>query len=349
MPDQVHEARKAWTMPINRQPIRYGGKSDSIASIAGFSRWGAMLAVVVLLDGCAQTTLTAGSDLGTSGQKAAQAMKQATVLSDDQLTGLRQAMTFHNGYVAAKAGTKPDIATAAAVADLEATVATQSKFLDSLAATYAALAGLASYDSAGKFNTAFGGLETDTNSFIKALDPKSPGLAKTSTNVAQQVGGFLVRQFQRQQVIEASKQIRIPLQAAIDTMTQRKLVYETNLHIYVVENGKALSDLYRAHLLSCAPVLDGMGAIIGEKSVPDVDQLINRDKALATGMQPLCDPEQVMPKLEARLTSNYESSLKALNALLPLHAKLEAGEPLDLSTLIDLVNQIKPLVQLRKS
>jgi hypothetical protein len=308
-----------------------------------------MVAVVVLLGGCSRTTLSDGSDLGAAGQKAALAMKQAAVLSDDQLAGLQQAMTFHNGYVAAKAGTASDTATPAQVADLEATIAAQSKFLDSLAATYAALAGLAGYDSAGKFDTALGGLVTDTNSFIKTLDQKSPGLPPTPTSVVQQVGGFAIGQVQRRQVIEASKQILVPLQAAIDTMTLKKRDYEDNLDIYVSESRKALRDLYRARLLNCAPVVDGMASVIGAKSAPDADQLLNRDKALASAMKPFCDPERAMSKLGTQLTSNYEGSLKALNALLPLHDKLEAGETLDLSELIDLVNKIKPLVQLSKT
>jgi hypothetical protein len=165
----------------------------------------------------------------------------------------------------------------------------------------------------------------------------------------QQVGGFAIGQVQRRQVIEASKQIRVPLQAAIDTMTRGESAYEANLDIYVSESGKALRDLYRVRLLNCAPVVDGMAAAIGQRSAPDADQLLNHDKALASAMKPFCDPERTMSRLKTQLTSNYEGSLKALNALLPLHDKLEAGETLDLSELIDLVNKIKPLVQLSKS
>jgi hypothetical protein len=350
MPDisWINRREERGMAPIQQQPIHHGNRWHSPPSGPGFNPLGTTLAIVVLLGGCTQTTLTAGGDLGTAGQKAALAMKQATVLSDDQLAGLQRAMTFHNRYIAAKANVTPDETTAKAVADFEAIVATQNKFLESLAATYAALAALADSDPGVKFNTAFAGVVTDTNSFTKALSPNSTGLPKTPTTVVQQVGSFLVSLLQRQQVIKASEQIRVPLQAAIDTMSQQEQVYEVTLHIYVAENRKALSDLYRAHLLSCAPVVDGMGSVISEKSVPNTDQLLNSSKALAAATEPFCDPSQAMQRLETQLIESYETSLKALRALLPLHDKLEAGETLDLSSLIGLVNQIKPLAQLIK-
>ena len=236
------------------------------------------------------------------------------------------------------------------VDDLETFLDAQTRFLDSLASAYGALAGLATYDAAGKFNTAFAGLVTDTNGLLKTVEPKSAGLPTTATSVVQELGGDLMALRQRQQVIDASRAMRKPLQSAIDLLSRPDVreTFAANVDIYVSENRKALLDLSRMHLFTVAPLVDRMGTVIGQKSIPDLDRRVAGDRALNASLQQIADPRPALDKLKTDMTKNYDNALTALKALPPLHDKLEAGQPVDLTQLIAIVSQIKPIVQLAK-
>jgi hypothetical protein len=306
-----------------------------------------LLVAVAAVSGCAQQALTAGSNLGTAGNKAALAMEQAAVLSSDQVTQLQTARQFDAAFTAVAGGHAANANQAmtdqesAKIADLEDQLAKRAQFLDSLAKTYAALGALASYNAAGDFNTAFGGLVADANGFLKAVE--RPQLPTQATNVIEQVGGLFVSYLQSRQVIAASKAIRGPLNAVTAAMEARQDSYLGLQDIYVRATREAAVDLYSRNLLSVSPVLDQIGGPLGLKSVANADQLVHTNKASQAGINAAIHAR--ITQLTANIGATYKKSLEALEALPEMHNHLENGVPLDLSEISRIVSELQNLAK----
>jgi hypothetical protein len=304
-----------------------------------------MLVAAVAVSGCAQQTLTAASTLGTAGNKAALTMEQTAVLSSDQVTQLQTARQFDAAFTAVAGGHAANANQAltnlesAQIAALEDQLAKRAQFLDSLAKTYAALGALASYNAAGDFNTALGGLVSDTNGFLKAV--KQPPMPTQATNVIQQIGGFFVSYLQSQQVIAASKAMRDPLNSGITAMKAGQDFYLGMQDIYVRETREAAVDLYSKNLLSVSPVLDQISAPLGLKSVANADQLVRTNKASQAGINAVISAR--ITQLTANIGATYQKSLEALEALPKMHDQLENGVPLDLNQISSIVSELQTL------
>lgn len=303
----------------------------------------ASLALLVLLAGCgAQQTLTAGATLGAAGQKAALAMKQAAVLSGEQLETARMARTFSEAYLPNPQGAALEADNARQFEEIEQKLAARAKFLDSLSASYGALGDLAAYDAAGKFNTAFAGLTKDTQGLLAALHAEP--LPATPVGVVQQFAGIAVSLAQREQVVAASRAMQPLLQRAIDAMTADAVHYKRLLTIYVAHTNDAARSLYVGNALSVASVVERLGAPSGLKPVPDVDRVVNANPRLRRALHAVIDPRIL--DMQQGLVGEYDKSLAALVKLKALHASLEQGQPLDLEALIAIIDELQKTAKL---
>jgi hypothetical protein len=306
-----------------------------------------ILVALAAVSGCAQQTLMSGSNLGTAGNKAALAMEQAAVLSSDQVTQLQTARRFDAAFTAVAGGHAANANQAmtdrenAAIATLEDQLAKRAQFLDSLAKTYAALGALASYNAAGDFNTAFGGLVADTNGFLKAV--KQPQLPAQATNVIGQVGGLFVSYLQSRQAVAASKAMHDPLNNGITAMRAGQEFYLGMQDIYVRETREAAVDLYSKNLLSVSPVLDQIGSPLGLKSVANADQSVHANKASQAGINAVISAR--ITQLTANTGATYKKSLEALEALPKMHDQLENGAPLDPNQISSIVSELQDLAK----
>lgn len=313
--------------------------------MSGFKNLPKVLFLVVAVGGCAQQTLTAGSNLGTAGNKAALAMEQAAILSDDQVTQLQTARQFDAAFTAVAGGASADQTMMkqenAQLATLEDQLAKRAQFLDSLAKTYAALGALASYNAAGDFNSAFSGLVSDANSFLKTV--KQPQIPTRASNIVQQAGGLFASYLQIQEVIAASKSMREPLNSGIAAMKAGQDFYLGMQDVYSRETREAAIDLYSKNLLSVSPILDQIGAPLGLKSVANADQLVHANPAAQAGINAVMSAR--VSQLTANIGATYQRSLEALEALPKMHDQLENGAALDLNEISSIVSELQSLAR----
>jgi hypothetical protein len=303
----------------------------------------AALIAGTLLNGCTQSTLTAATSLSKAGQAAATQMEQNATLTSNQFAALQTAEIFHRNFVANRS---PDNVAADKqidqnLAELQKQLTARAKFLDSLSAAYAALGVLAGYDASGSFATAYAGLVTDANGLLTAL--KRTPIPSGTANDIQQIGGLIVGLVQQHQIIEASRKIRPVLEAVITAMADKtsEAQFIGLLTIASQETLVAASDLYSAHLYSVSPLIDRMGMPLGLTSASNVDQLVDKNPNVRSGMNAVLSARTA--NQTQIITANYEKSIAALQALLPLHDALEKGAPLDLTQISAIISELQSL------
>jgi hypothetical protein len=307
------------------------------------------LAATFLLGGCqSQSTLTAASTLSKAGQAAAVQMEQNATLSSSQFSALQTAEIFHRNFVPNRS---PENAAAdqpidTALANLQRELTAYAKYLDSLASAYTALGSLATYNSSSEFTTAYSTLVTNTNSLLKTVGQKP--LSSPISGAVQNLGGLVLGYIQQQQVIENSKLIRATLQAVINGMasSDAEARFTGFLDVANRETRTAAMDLYSTHVYSITPLLDQIGEPIGLKSASNADQIAAGNPNVMNGINAVLQAQFVQQN--QAIAANYEKSVAALKALLPLHDAVEEGKPLDLADLSMQISQLQSLANALK-
>jgi len=299
---------------------------------------GAGVLSAALLAACSSGTLTSAGTLSKAGQTAAGAAGQAAVASGDQYAAYKDTEIYLHGF----AGTPSEDPALIAVEDKnEAELTSRAQLFASLAKAYASLGNLAGYDASTEFQGDIQTLFSNINAYQKAV--KQPQVNAKATELVPPAAGALVGLVQGQMVITASNQIRQQVVNVIAIMSDPQVRAQfVGTKTYIV-NELALNaeTLMQRGLLSPKSYFTAMGQPLGMDVSDDFAARLKTDKFATQGINALVASkvrEQV-----ALVGSSYDSSLAALKALLPLHDKLAAGTPLDLTQIDQIVQQIQTI------
>jgi len=292
------------------------------------------------VEGCASATLSAGSKLASAGQAASTQMSQSVNISSATMQQARLALAFTDGYNGVPKASDPVIAQ---LTTLQANMESYSRLLSQLSSTYAALGSLASYDSAGSFNTAANGLAANINSFAKSVGSSSTPLPTTAMALVDAGGGQILANIQAHKVRKASDSLLIQLNALVSILSESgvrdKIVPSAGL-ISGDISGAALI-LYSSGAYSYQPLANQIGEPLGLTANASVDTLVLKNSKLKAGFDNV-ELEAVNGNIAA-IGATYDASEKLLEALRPLHAAVDAGVPIDSSTITAITAQLQAL------
>ncbi len=297
---------------------------------------GAVACLLVLATAaCSSTVATDAADLGKQGQAAASSAQQAVTLSSDQFAAYKDSNAFLHGYVGVAAtGLSPDQERLN-----QDELTRRAKLFASLGALYASFGNLASYDASAQVQANITTLSTNVDAYRIAVGQAKTGPAAVSPAAAGNLAGLM----QDQMIVALSEQIRGQLTTLITLMSDPQfraqfVATKTLVVSQLVKNARLLMD---DGLLSPKPYFDEMGQPLGLTAADDVAAAL-KDQPLARAGLDAVVAAREGAAIDA-VGASYDASLAALKALLPLHAKLEAGQPLDLTQIDQIVRQLQAI------
>lgn len=305
----------------------------------------ACIAAAALI-GCASTSTTLSSvdNLAKAGQSAAIQLQQNATISGDTLNQLRVAVAFDDGYNNA-IGNSASKTYLDALADVQSGMQQYAKMLESLANTYAALGDLASYNASNSFNTAMGNLGKDAQTLLTTVKSDTQ-IPSSVTSALGTVGGAVVGAVQQRRALEASAKTEALLKEVIPVLsnpsTRAKLVpIVSNVQDHI---RSAAADAYKAGVYSYAPILNEVGAPLGLTATANSDAKVQGNAALKRAVDNVED--EIVNEQYLAIGTSYDTSVKALQALIPLHEALQANAPINVQSLEALLNQLSSLATL---
>ena len=295
----------------------------------------------VVLAGCSSNTLTAGAALAKAGQTAANQMDQNVTLSAIQMSSLREAVAFNDGYNN-QVGNSNSLEYLANFAVIQGGLIQYGNWLESLSASYSALGAFASYDAAGSFNSSITALATDTQKLAGAVGHPMTIPSDVTSGVSG-VGGFFISYFQAREVKAASAKIEALLNQTIALLdnadTRAKLIpAQTELAgtIDQAANTLVLNGVY-----SFDPVLDQLGAPLGVKSTSASEAVVSKNPKIQAGLRNVL---LQMAHVQAdSITAAYDKSLAALKALVQQHENLQNGGAISLDNISSIIAQMQSI------
>jgi len=300
---------------------------------------GLLLLLGIGVTGCTTQTLTSGTNLARVGQAAAIQMEQNATLSANSIFALKKAVTFNDAYN--KSINNPDSqAYLAHMTAIQSHLAQYGRWLDSLSSSYSALGELAAYNAVGSFDSSIDTLATNTANFASAIG-KPITIPSEATGAVKVAGGMVLSAIQAHEVKDASRKIEILLTmiiAALDDPGTKKqmIVIQGDVAKRI---DQAATVLFVNGICSYAPLLDDLGSPLGLKSVANVDEVVAKKENVLAGLRGVAlelANEQVTSQEAA-----FDKGLEALKALVPLHESLQHGAPLELNTIISIINQMQ--------
>ncbi len=297
------------------------------------------LAAIALGACSGSATLGEGTSLAQAGQAAATQMQQNITLSQATVTSFKRALAFNDGYYGAPDASKAKMA---AIAGLQKALVPYGKMLGSLASAYQAMGSLASYDATGGFNSSIDSLSKDAASLGQALNKPFSIPADVSGGV-KAVGGFILTGVQAGDVKDASRKIEAILEKVTDALGASRLRSDLVATQQLVQDDLSLAaaNLLSQGALSYSPVLDSLGAPLGLKSGTGSDAVVKGNANVKNGLKSVAG-EMIQEQYDA-VAKSYDTCLAALNALKDQHKKLEAGEPVNIDTIIGALAQLQGL------
>jgi hypothetical protein len=290
------------------------------------------------LAGCSGATLTNAVSLSKTGQTAASAADQAAVASSSQYAAYQDTDAFLHGF--AGSPTK-DPALVALEDKNQAELTARGAMFISLAKAYASFGNLGAYNASGEFQTDVTDLFSSINTYQKAIG--QPQLNSTLTSVAPPAIGLFVGWIQSEIVLAANDQLRTQVANIIKVMSD-PLVHAQFVgpkKMIVGELARNANLLMQRGLLSPKPYFDTMGQPLGMSVSDNFSSALKSDRLAQQGIVALIAVKQ---KNQADLVdASYESSLSAVRDLLPLHDKLKAGQPLDLTQIDQAIQKLSAI------
>ena len=300
-----------------------------------------LLSVVALLSACASNTLSVGASLSKAGQAASSQMEQNIGLSDGFVETTKEAIVFNDAFNGVPGN--PASATAInQIGGIQIGLRQYTSLLDNLAATYAALGYLSTLDDTSAFNSGIDSLAASTNAFAQAVH-STVTIPTAVPGVVRTIGGVVITQVQANDVIAASRQIEATLKTIIlildDPKTKPMLV--SPLTQYTGQIGQTVQTLWDARVYSVTPIFDQFGSIFGLQSTSTASTDAKSNPKLFAGINAVI-AQRVNNQISS-YSASYDKSLAGLKELVHLHDSLQAGQPLDLTTLISIVGQLQTI------
>ncbi len=304
-----------------------------------------MLVVIVnglCLAGCATTSvINSGANLAKVGQTTAIQMGENITLSENSIVALKKAVAFNDGYngVAGNPGSETFLTN---IESIQSKLDKYGSMIDKLSSSYSALGDLAGYNAVSNFNSSIDSLATSATNFASAIGKTIviPTEVKSGVNT---IGGFVLGAVQAENVKNASQQIEVVLKQVINVLddpgTKAKLIpVQKEVEGQI---SQAADVLYFNGVYSYGPLLDELGSPLGFKSTSTSDSIVTKNDKIKKGLNYVA-VEIAQEQVIAQGTS-YDKSLAALKALIPLHESLQKGAPLNMNTVLNIINQLQDI------
>jgi hypothetical protein len=300
-----------------------------------------ILAMVLAACTSSSTTLSNVDTLAKAGQAAAQQMEQNAIVSASAVTQVRVAVAFDDGYNNV-VGNPASSGYLANITAAQAAMQQYAKMLESLSAAYAALGSLASYDASGNFNTAIGTLGKDAQTFLTTVKSKEQ-IPSDVTSAIGAVGGAIIGGIQASKAKEASSKIEAVLKQVITVLQNpsTKAVLVGVLSDVQDHIKGAAEDVYKAGIYSYTPVLNQVGAPLGFTANSTADAKVQGSIALKRAFFNVED--ELVNEQYAAIGDSYDKSVKALQALIPMHDALQADAPINAQSIEAFISQLQGL------
>ena len=316
-------------------------RSIRLGTVVWWSFAGSPSVVVLLLgglSGCATHTLSAATTLSTAGQQAATQMAQNVDISKATLQQAKAALAFTDGY-----NNVPNASDSLSVQIVawQTNLSTYSQVLQHLSAAYAALGALASYNSSASFNTAANDLASSVNAFAKSVGARKPVLPTDVSTLVDAGGDAILSDYQAEQVKKASDALLVQLNQIISILSADDVRNKVVPGSVLVANDidAAAQVLYSSGAYSYAPLANQIGQPLGLTATTSFDALASKNRKLLAGFR---NAElQTANDQTAAIGQSYDKSENLLEALRPLHAAIDAGTPLDLTTVDQIVAELQ--------
>jgi len=320
-----------------------GGQATSRFNI-GCAKPLPLLLAIALLASCATVPtakLTQGAALAKAGGAAASQMQQNVTISGNALELFAKAAAFNDGFNASPAGSTTLLAT---VKVIQGNLVQYGNFLQSLSSAYSAMDDLAEYGASTDLDPAISNLASDAEAFSKSVG-KEITIPADLTKGLQEGGNLIVGSVQTEKVVKASAQIESILEkvvAVLSDSTVRSAITPIQPELLGIE-GQAAFTLYTQGVYTYRPILDEFGAPFGLESSSKADDIVRSNNRVTAGLAAVVN--QTVNSQIASAKQAYDQGLAALRALEGQHKKLQAGEPITLGNLSDIVLNLRTLAK----
>lgn len=305
---------------------------------------------VIVLSGCSNLDIEAAKHLGKVGVEAATAVQTDTSNLDhsidayqdrgilaavtDAVAACRMPKCNPDNYDTSKINSS----NSDAVNKLSKLVKSRVQMEDELADAYRAFENLASYDAAAEMETSIGKLFDAGNNMVAAANALPfPGaqaiqpLTKSFGEILKIGGGLVAEERQKRRILAASQLLRQAVAKHAEVLKSEK---DAMTSLRVTE--KARQDQLRITLrdqgvIGYADTLKPIIIGLGDTPTADLEKAISASKPLKAGMARMLAERSKRQDEEVR--SKYAELITSIQQLVKAHEELEAGKPVDLSTI----------------
>ena len=267
-------------------------------------------------------------------------MAQNIDLSATTLQQAKTALAFTDGYEKTANATNPLVAQ---IALLQTNLSVYSELLQHLSVAYAALGALASYDASASFNTAASRLSSSVDAFSQSVGSTQPPLHTNLSTLVDAAGDTILSSYQAGRVRAASDALLVQLNRVIAILNtddvRQKIVPSAALVAGDIDAAALI--LYGSGAYSYAPLANQIGAPLGLTATASFDATVAKSPKLSAAFR---KAELAATETQvAAIGSSLDASEKLLEALRPLHAAIDAGIAVDMTTVDQLVGQLQTL------
>ncbi len=282
-----------------------------------------LLCASFLAAGCVSTCIDSAKNLAPQGKAITAQIAAAVFAADDEFQRAMDAEAFFHGL----AGMEIPAGLLQTNAWIQAELTARKQVIESLGDAYDAWGALASANVTADAQTAFNSLSDAVNAYAKAIGREAV-LTASEKDAFAKVGGWTASAIQRSKVRKSSALLRARLTAFRQLLGDPLVrAQQTTFKTQLAENrSAAIAYLWGRQLLDPTPLLDQLGEEAGLKASKDAVKIIadRKDPALSRGLDRVLTVRQ--ERKMAAIVRSYDASLKALDALIAKHSKLEAGE-----------------------
>lgn len=319
---------------------------------------------VVIIAGCSGVDRNSAKALGAAGVSASQALDDQASAAQKTLTELPEWWGVHDALVcsnvvAGPARTaclngvrdevrkpQPNTPLTKAQQDLVNVMKKRAAAAAALRDAYQSFEDLATYDAAAEteksIQTAFGSIN-QLSKVAASIAPQGvvlPAISSTFTTVVSGIGAVIAERRQEELLLSASQDLHTACDAMVKALTVEadRAASESLLSTLRDEQDQLFSAFVQSGLI--AP-RDALGPLLSEIS-PGM-QLVrnppaaNTDVIITAAAISLAERSR---RQQAAVVASYDAALAALKALSAQHAKLEAKQPVDLSTVLSQAKEI---------
>jgi len=280
----------------------------------------------------------AAQQLSKAGATAAAQAQQNSVLSSDAFAHFQDAEAFHQGIVKNETESADAKTIQSDMADIQKELTARANVFQSLSSAYTALGNLAAYSASTDFNTAFDGLSKSVTTYRSVLH--LPAVSGLDVKAIEAGGDFLLGLEQKDAVVTASKQIHAVLNTTIASMSDPLTTaqFTTFQAVGTEDATSAAQVLYAKGYYSSTPMLTSLGSPMSLSLVANSDAMVAKDDSIHRGLGAVL--RQRAQRQQDAIITSYQQSEAALKALVPLHERLENGEPLDFSEIVSITGEL---------